>query len=132
MAPLITKIALLILAAAAFWTLWGFPYTNGLLSMLGDLPKPGAYLPGPTQIPMKQRYTGIKVVDDRLTVLVGFFYTAIDGNRVDVSLHGLDLGGQVVAAWILMVVEGMRMGNRGKWYITSYGVFACLSTNSVC
>ena len=68
---------------------------------------------------MKQRYTGIKIFDDQLTTLVGFFFTAIDGNRADVSLIGLDLGGQVVAAWVLFTIESMRFGNKGKWYITS-------------
>lgn len=118
MALLFTKIALLLLAVWGFWTLWGFPYTNGLLRLLGDLHKPGASIPGPTSSPMRQRYTGIKIIDSQLTTLVGFFYTAIDGNRADVSLAGLALGGQVVSAWVLMTIEGLRIGNRGKWYIT--------------
>ena len=68
---------------------------------------------------MKQTYTGIKPIDFQLTNLVGFFYTAIDGNRADVSLAGLDLGGNVIAGWVLFTVEGLRYGNKGMWYLTS-------------
>lgn len=125
----LTQILLVLLAALGFWTLWGFPYTNGLLKMLADLHLPGASIPGPTYALMKQRYTGIKVIDDQLTNLVGFFFTAIDGNRVDVSLIGLELGSQVVAAWVLMTIEGMRYGNRGNWYITSITLLGILLQN---
>ena len=113
MALTLPKLILVVLSAWGFWTLWGFPYTNGLLKMLGDLQKPGALLIN-TSEPMKTHYTGVKVIDRQLTVLVAFFYTATDGNRADVSLHGLDLGGQVIAAWTLIVVESMRQGNKGK------------------
>ena len=90
-----------------------------MLKILNDLHAPGADIPGPTKVPMKQTYTGIRFIDNQLIDLVAFFYTAIDGNRADVSLAGLDFGGQVVAAWVLMVIEGLRLGNKGKWYITS-------------
>jgi len=111
-------IILVLLSVWGFWTLWGFPYTNGLLKILSDLHTPGASIPGPTASPMKQRYTGIKFIDFLLINLVGFFYTATDGNRADVSLIGLYFGGQVVAAWALITVESLRFGNNGKWYIT--------------
>lgn len=117
---LIPKIVLLLLSAWGWWTLWGFPYTNGLLKILSDLSLPGASIPGPTYAPMKQRYTGIKFIDQQLIPLTAFFYTAVDGNRADVSLIGLDFGSSVVAAWMLMTVESMRLGNQGKWWITSY------------
>ena len=113
------KVLLFLLSAWGFWTLWGFPYTNGMLKILKDLSSPGALIPGPTWAPMKQHYTGIKLIDQQLTTLSAFFFTAVDGNRADVSLIGLDLGGSVVAAWMLMTVESMRAGNRGKTLITS-------------
>lgn len=112
MALSLSKFTLFFLSAAGFWTLWGFPYTNGLLKILTDLQKPGARLLN-TDVPMKTKYTGISPVDNQLTTLVGFFYSATDGNRPDVSLIGLNLGGQVIAAWILMVLESMRKGNSG-------------------
>ncbi len=68
---------------------------------------------------MKQTYTGFPIVDKRLTILVSFFYTAVDGNRADVSLSFLYLGGQVLAAWVLITVESMRNANRGKFILTA-------------
>jgi hypothetical protein len=108
------------LALLGFWTLWAFPYNNGLLKILQDETRPGALIPGPTAAPMKQTYTGIGPVDRELTTLVSFFYTAIYGNRGDVSLSFLGLGGHVLAAWALVTVESYRNGNQGKWLITSY------------
>jgi hypothetical protein len=127
--PVPQILLLLLLAALGFWTLWGFPYTNGLLKILADLHRPGASIPGPTFAPMRQRYTGIKIFDAQLTTLVGFFFTAVDGNRADVSLIGLDFGAQVVAAWMLITIEGLRFGNRGKWYITATTFLGVLLQN---
>lgn len=112
------KIALIILSALGFWTLWGFPKENNLLDYLGALSDPGATVPGPTYHPMKQVYTGIGPVDKQLTTLVGFFYTATDGNRIDISLNFLNLGSQVLAAWILITTESYRAGNSGIWLLT--------------
>lgn len=115
----ISKALLIFLSLAGFWTLWVFPYQNGLLKILGAQSQPGAVIPGPTLAPMKQTYTGIGPVDKQLTTLVSFFYTAIDGNRADVSLSFLDLGGQVLAAWVLIMVESLRVGNKGKFLLTA-------------
>ncbi|EXJ76355.1 uncharacterized protein A1O5_00863 [Cladophialophora psammophila CBS 110553] len=123
MALTLSKALLILLSLAGFWTLWGFPYQNGLLKILGQQSEPGAVIPGPTVAPMKQTYTGIGVIDKQLTVLVSFFYTAIDGNRADVSLSFLYLGGQVLAAWVLIMVEGLRNGNRGKFFLTATTLF---------
>ncbi len=116
----IPKLLLILLSVAGFWTLWGFPYQNGLLKILSHQGEPGASIPGPTVAPMKQTYTGIGVVDKQLTTLVSFFYTAIDGNRADVSLSFLYLGGQVLSSWVLIMIEGLRNGNRGKFILTAW------------
>lgn len=114
-----TRITLLVFSALGFWTLWGFPGKNNLLHFLGELSEPGASIPGPTYYPMKQKFTGIEPLDKQLTTLVGFFYTAVDGNRIDISLSFLNLGSQVLAAWILITTESYRAGNKGSFIITS-------------
>ena len=114
--PIAIEVAL---AALGFWTLWGFPYNNGLLKMLKHQTEKGALIPGPMVAPMKQTYTGIGPIDNQLTILVSFFYTAIDGNRGDISLSFLVLGGGVLAAWTLVTVESYRSANKSKWLITS-------------
>lgn len=118
--PLLRPIvAQVLLAALGFWTLWPFPYNNGLLKFLGAQTEPGAVIPGPTVAPMKQTYTGIGPVDNQLTILVSFFYTAIDGNRGDISIAFLSLGSHVIAAWVLITLEGLRTGNKGKFFLVS-------------
>ena len=119
MANIGAKITLLLFSALGFWTLWGFPARNGLLHYLDELNASGASIPGPTYYPMTQRYTGFPVIDERLTILVGFFYTAIDGNRIDISLNFLNLGSQVLASWILITTESYRSGNKGNLGVTS-------------
>ncbi|RMD39673.1 hypothetical protein DV735_g5457, partial [Chaetothyriales sp. CBS 134920] len=111
------------LALLGIWTLWGFPYRNGLLALLKAQTEPGAVIPGPVVAPMRQSYTGIRAIDDRLTVLVSFFYTAIDGHRADVAISFLGLGGQVLASWVLVTVEGLRAGNEGWWFLTATTLF---------
>lgn len=122
------RLTLLVLSALGFWTLWGFPYRNGLLKFLGHLSHPGATLPGPAYTSpsgsaiaplMRQYYTGIKPLDKQLTTLVGFFYTATDGNRIDIALTFLNLGSQVLAAWMLITLESYRTGHQGKALFTS-------------
>ena len=115
----VPKGLLILLSVAGFWTLWGFPYQNGLLKILSQESQKGALIPGPTIAPMKQTYTGIGAVDKQLTTLVSFFYTAIDGNRADVSLSFLYLGGQVLSSWVLIMIEGLRRGNSGKLLLTA-------------
>lgn len=113
------RVTLLIFSALGFWTLWGFPARNNLLHFLGELSQPGASIPGPTYAPMLQEYTGFTLLDKQLTTLVGFFYTAIDGNRIDISLTFLNLGSQVLAAWVLISVEAYRVGNKESLIIQS-------------
>jgi hypothetical protein len=117
--PLLPILVQLGLAALGFWTLWGFPYNNHLLKYLKAQTEPGATLPGVAGVAMKQSYTGIGPVDNQLTILVSFFYTAIDGHRGDISLSFLCLGSHVIASWVLITLEGQRTGNQGKVLITS-------------
>ena len=116
LAPVVAQIALAVLG---FWALWPFPYNNGLLKHLKAQTEVGAVIPGPTIAPMRQSYTGIGPVDNQLTVLVSFFYTAIDGNRGDVSITFLSLGSHVIAAWVLITIESLRAGNKGKFFLVS-------------
>jgi hypothetical protein len=138
MAHTLPKVILLALSIVGFWTLWGFPYQNGLLGILKQQTEPGAFIPSATaavkqvyggvfredldpaaSAPMKQVYTGVGPVDRQLTTLVSFFYTAVDGNRADVSILFSALGGQVLAAWVLINIEALRAGNQGRFILTA-------------
>ena len=72
-----------------------------------DIPE----LPG-TNAPLLLRYTGFKAVDYRLSTLVVFSAPVLDLSHGDLTLFGLHGFGQFGAAWTLMMMESMRVGNR--------------------
>lgn len=115
----IPKTILLLCAASTIYTLWIQPYQTGLLDAMLDLGKPGAILPGPRLIPVCQHYTGVSLYDKQIATMVGFFWPGVEGSRVDIALVLLELMVQVDVAWVLVVIESLRAGNQGKWYITS-------------
>jgi hypothetical protein len=119
MASTLTNTVLLLTAACAVYALWMVPFQNGLIAQLLDLQTADSHLPGSRSVRARQYYTGIKPIDNQILIMVGFFWPGIDGSRVDISLVLLDLVAQAVATWVLVTIESLRIGNRGKWYITS-------------
>jgi len=59
-------------------------------------------------------YTGITQIDTILSILLTFFWTALDGEHPDVCLTSILFAGQAVAAWTLTMLEGVRTGNSGR------------------
>lgn len=119
----VAKTFLLLSAAWALLTLWVFPYQNGLLTALMDLQEPGTYLPGSQILPVRHMYTGIKILDKHIVTMNGLFWPALEGSRADVSLVFLEIVTQAMATCVLVTIEGLRVGNKGKWYLTSYASF---------
>jgi hypothetical protein len=90
-------------------------FQDGYFPFLGQLnnerPYQAPYHP-PNPIP---RYTGIKAVDDQLVILVGFFAAMfLDERPYETRLLLLWLFGQFAAIWTVLLLEGVRRGNRGK------------------
>lgn len=119
MSVTIPKTVLLLSAAWALYALWIVPYQNGLLTFLIELQKPGTYLPGSNLVSARHQYTGVKFLDNQIVTMVAFFWPALDRRRADVSLVFLEIVTQAMATWVLVTIESLRVGNRGKWYITS-------------
>jgi len=72
--------------------------------------------PGTTDA-MVKTFTGIErleFVDKQLQVLVTFFAPVVDPAYPGLNLFSIHGAGQFGAAWTLMMMEGMRMGNRGR------------------
>jgi hypothetical protein len=107
-----SKVALLLLCGWGFFATLIFSSKNGLFITLEEIKKLGL-LPY-TSAGIRTKYTGVKALDDHLSMLVTFFWTVIDGTYPDVSLHSVDFLGQGAAAWVVCVVEGSRSGNKGK------------------
>ncbi|QDS76170.1 hypothetical protein FKW77_007745 [Venturia effusa] len=70
-------------------------------------------LPG-TNKTLRTRWTGIKRIDNLLSLFVLFFMPLVDYKTPGLSMHGLHFGGQLASYWILVVIESFRLGNRGR------------------
>ena len=120
MAPLsisVVSLSLLLLSAAGFYTTWILLMKNGTVYQMQHVREFGPrVLPG-TQEPIKTSYTGIKSIDYQLGVLTLFFWEMVDGSRPNASLFSFYFGGQIAAGWSLLLLEGLRNGNR--WRIIS-------------
>lgn len=82
-------------------------------------------IPG-THIPVSQKYTGIEAVDRHLMFLVMFFTPVVDGKSEAVMLFCGFACGQFGAAWLLIMLEGLRKGNLGKvvsWYVLDFSLW---------
>ena len=62
---------------------------------------------------LRKSYTGIALIDNRLTILVLFFYNIIDGSHPNACLQVYHFFGQAPAGYSLLLLEGLRYGN--KW-----------------
>lgn len=108
------KVILLLLSIAGFYGTWVLLMNNGTGEQMAKLGDHGPHwLPG-TQEPLRRVYTGVGAVDHQLTVLAVFFWEVVDGGMPNASLHAFHLAGQFGAAWTIVVLEGLRKGNRGK------------------
>lgn len=105
-------------AFGAYATL-GTASRNGLLAALRKAAGPAVkakskYFPG-GPAPYKTTYTGIAAVDDALVVLITFFTVILsEANPQDVSWVTRYLTTQFLAGWVLIYVEGLRRGNKGR------------------
>ena len=64
--------------------------------------------------PLKVSYTGFKPLDNHLSAITIIFWPVLDGSMPNLSLDTLNFVGQTVALWSLYLLEGMRVGNKGK------------------
>lgn len=100
----------------------------GVYATLGALPKTGAGLilrdlaSGKATVlrgapePFRRIYTGVAPVDKTLSILVGFFAGLLSdpGAGWDASAFVVWMIGQAGGAWTLLLLEGLRAGNRGR------------------
>ncbi|KAH7417676.1 hypothetical protein BKA64DRAFT_658555 [Cadophora sp. MPI-SDFR-AT-0126] len=74
------------------------------------------------------RYTNVGWLDKQLTILVIFFAPVADMNQGALSMSSIFGMGQFGAAWTLMVMESMRMGNTGR-IVSFIGTFGFIFQN---
>lgn len=90
--------------------IWRSGFAQTAWNWLND---PDARLPGSSR-PAIRQYFGIPVIDDSLVLANFCFINTIDGSRPELSLYGLQFGGQLVPAVVVLMIEGLRAGNRNR------------------
>jgi len=97
----------------AFGT-WGLARTNGLLESITALVSRDQPLFPGTDANLLKSYTNIRFVDYQLSSMAVFVAPLLNFKHGEVSLFGIQGFGQLGAAWTLMMMESMRMGNRAR------------------
>ncbi|MCJ1245359.1 hypothetical protein MMC30_002563 [Trapelia coarctata] len=124
---------LLALCAAGCYLTWGLFIGNGSKALMEHIRDVGPHILTGTDAPIKQIYTGIGPLDEQLGVLTVFFWEIVDGSMPHASLHAIRFGAQVMVMWGLVMIEGMRTGNRGSIvsYVMIWGLFVQNATFAV-
>ena len=85
---------------------------NGTIGTIQGIQNDG-YLPQIEQ-PLRRFYTGISPIDHQLSSLTIFFWPIADAHLPTLTLLWVNLSGDLVMSWTLILIEGMRKGNRGS------------------
>ena len=112
-----TRAALLLLSAAGFYATWYILINNGTVDYMTHIRDVGPRLLPHTNEPLKTVYTGVPAIDYRLTVLALFFWENVDGSIPAGSLFCFHFATQIFSGWGLLMIEGLRHGNR--WTLIS-------------
>lgn len=105
-------IALCLLSIIAVDSMYGLIFRNGYYNALIDLRDHGPYvLPG-SNTPIKRSYTGISLLDYWLTVMQCVLANVTDGSAPHLSLFAFHFAGQLLAVTSVVMIEGMRRGNK--------------------
>lgn len=85
---------------------------NGTIGTIQGIQN-GGYLPQ-TEKPLRRFYTGISPIDHQLSSLAIFFWPIADAHLPTLTLFWVNFSGELVMSWTLIMIEGMRKGNRGS------------------
>lgn len=107
---------LIALSVAAGYCIMGLAFRTGL----GDLDA-GLAAEHPTRMPgfdtdgtLYSAFTGNAALDKYIAGVIRFFATMGTGELQPLSLFSFWFSGQVLAGLVLMTLDGLRAGNRGK------------------
>ena len=96
------------------YTTWYLAENNDLFPRMRGVRDNGPHLLPGTDAPLRKHYTGIRPIDHQLQVLMVLFWGGVSENHAAVSIQMGHFAGQCGAAWALIVLEGCRVGNKGR------------------
>ena len=113
----VAKLILVALIAVGGVGTWKFAMDNGTIDTINKAAK----APNPVLLdssePMREGWTGIGPLDEQLRVLLGFFWPIFEGNLPTLGFLSLQFYGQLIAIWMLLLVESFRVAN--AWRLVS-------------
>ena len=112
---ILVSAAFVALAAFAKYCLYDLYGVGSFFVIIDEVtPKSGPMvLPGTTE-PARTHFTGVAPIDGFLVLLLQFFWTGVNGQLPALSLFLVYMAGQCLAMHAMVVMEGMRAGNRGR------------------
>ena len=113
----LSKVALGFLSAAGYYATWYILLNNGSTDHMAHIRDVGPRLLPGTEEPVRTVYTGVPAINYQLTVLALFFWENVDGSNPTASLFCFHFATQVACGWGLLMIEGLRHGNR--WTLVS-------------
>jgi len=109
-----TILLFLLLAISAGDSIAGLAFRNTFLSQTDSYMAAKPPVLPSTSIPIRSHYTGIVALDEHLTKLVLVFWETAWGNVPALSLLAVYMAGQCLATHTIVVLEGLRAGNKGR------------------
>ncbi|CAI4214124.1 unnamed protein product [Parascedosporium putredinis] len=105
--------ALLGLSALGYTSIIGLTARNGWGERFNEYNERAVAVLPDTEIPARTHFTGVPGVDHIFVQAVKFFYPCVVGQLPALPLFSLYFAGQVIALHSLLVLEGLRLGNKG-------------------
>ena len=103
------KIVLPLLSISVFYAIFYLAIANGLRSLADDAIA-SRTLPE-TELALRTVYTGVKKLDEVLTILTTFFWPVAAATHPGLLLHSIAFSGTFCSAWVLITLEAWRQGN---------------------
>lgn len=94
-------------------SMYGLVWRNGYIQALLKLQEGGRpyFLPG-SSTPILTTFTGIRPLDQVLTLAGVLFANINDGSAPQLSLYAFHFAGQLVSVFTVLLIEGRRRGSR--------------------
>lgn len=108
--PIVPTIALLLISAFGIHSILALTELNGWGDAIRASIDSGTLPNGEL---LREHYTGVSGLDTLLTTLVRFFYSCTTGERPALSVFTVYFAGQLVPSHAMIVLEGLRMGDKG-------------------
>lgn len=107
-----SALLLMLIFVLAIDSMWGLILRNGYYDALVYIRDVGPHILPGSNTPIQEEYTGLGLLDYWLTVLQTVFANVTDGTAPHLSLYAFQFAGQLIPVLAVLLVEGMREGNK--------------------